>query len=191
MKTFLWTSCFWIVVMIGGIICLWFNNWVSIPEVNEYVARFLNEDTKNLVVEDTMSCPSEESIIESYKKTIEFMDDIDENCQSMIPSCDCPMYNPLEKETVAKIETPVQNTPSYNEEAIINAIHGEMNGLAQNMQTYLQQWNEKQDAMSSQIQALSQQISSIKVSCESPEVAQKKNEILEQMKKLQEQYDTL
>jgi len=38
MKTFLWTSLFWIIVVIAGLLCLWFGNlWTQVLD-NEWIA---------------------------------------------------------------------------------------------------------------------------------------------------------
>lgn len=55
MKTFLWTTLFWIIIVIAGLLCLWFGNlWTQVLE-NEWMTSFLPNNLKNKVCEPVIA----------------------------------------------------------------------------------------------------------------------------------------
>ena len=59
MKTFLWTTLFWVIVAIAWLLCLWFGNlWTQVLE-NEWLAKVLPHNVQNKACEPIVAAAME------------------------------------------------------------------------------------------------------------------------------------
>ena len=189
MKTFLWTSLFWILMIVAWFLCLGFfdiMNPVYYP-ASIFIAKYTSSDIKGIIIDDFMNS-------DNFKKSSQFQEILDNNC--VVPACDCPveiheavcptLECPKDEEKVCPVcEQSVPQVQNYGEDFGI---------LKEGVASMLS----NQALILNSVQGISQQISSLKVACESPEVAQKKTEIQSkiealqaEMANLQNEYNTL
>ena len=189
MKTFLWTSLFWILAVIAGILCLGFFNLFDpvIPQADTYLAQFLWDSTKGIIIEDFLAS-------DDFKKTKQFDTLLAENC--VVPACDCPVE--IHETVCPTLECPKceeKICPDCEQSVPQVQNYGEDFGI---LKEGVASMLSNQALILNSVQVISQQISSLKVACESPEVAQKKTEIQSkiealqaEMVNLQNEYNTL
>ena len=188
MKTFLWTSLFWILVIIAGSICLGFFDLIQpvYAPATSFIAEYTSSDIKGLIVDDFLHS-------DEFQKSDQFQEILENNC--IVPACDCPVMNECPSVNCpvceAPVETAVQNTPV---EVASSMDSEKMNSLMNsftNVSEMIKKQGETQDTILAKITEISQQITSLKNATEDPATAQRRAEIEAQIAKLQSEYQSL
>jgi len=189
MKTFLWTSLFWILMIVAWFLCLGFfdiMNPVYYP-ASTFIAKYTSSDIKGIIIDDFMNS-------DNFKKSSQFQEILDNNC--VVPACDCPVMNECPEVHCPVCEASVQSTPIVTNQTVDTE---KMDIIVNSFTTFAQMLNqqrEKQDIVLAKISELSQQINTIKPVCTcgtsenqavvSPNEAQKQQQIAELQSKMEQ-----